>query len=460
MATVRQLAELEFVVVDVDRRFVDGIKIRCPGSQPVPQGLGRYVVKGVPVGRIEVSVEAEGFDPDHRAVDVVPGRNQVNVVLGEPGLPAFRRRGGRVPFRSPEDQLGVATRGPEGAKSVEEWAAKRNVRLERPHAPSLSIITAPPAQLPQLQRAIRKLEGVKDVGRLVNPGPDGTGMLTDRLVVRVAPDTTEEQMREAAEAAGCRVMRKLAVTDHWVVAVAKPEGLAVLDAADALEQSDFIVNVEPDIAFTADLDAINPTDQLFASQWHLPRVGAPDAWQRLRDANPPGVNPGDPTDRTFGSAGIIVGVMDTGVQSMTDGSGNVTAAHPEFQGTVSDGQTKVVRFFDFGTMDANNDNPFGPGGDNYHGTACAGVAAANANNPSGVGTEEEGGSGAAPNCRILAAQGAYPMPETEFSDTYLWMAGIDPGSADPDFPAQLHRGPMSSRTAGVGTTRPSGRSRH
>jgi hypothetical protein len=71
----------------------------------------------------------------------------------------------------------------------------------------------------------------------------------------------------------------------------------------------------------------------------------------------------------------------------------VAAAHPEFQGTVVDGQTKVVTFFDFGAMAANNPNPFGPAGDNYHRTACAGVAAAKADNPSGVGMEVEGGLG-------------------------------------------------------------------
>jgi subtilisin family serine protease len=440
MAPPDRQAELEIVIVDVERRHVKDPRIRVSAGHVVPAGPNRYIVKGVPLGRVEVSVTAEGFAPDHRFVEVVPGRNHVNVVLAESDMPAFRRRGGRVPFRSPEDQLGVATRGPEGAKSLEEWAATRDVRLEQPYGPSPSVITGDPAALPRLAREIRELPGIKDVGRLVNPGPDGTGMLTDRLVVHAEPGTSEEQLREAAAAAGCTVVRKLAVPDRWVVARDDAEDLAVLEAAETLEQHEFIVSVEPDIAFTADPDAINPTDQLYGGQWHLPRVGAPDAWQHLRDANPPGVNPGDPADGTFGASGIIVGVMDTGVESVTDAGGNVTAAHPEFQGTVVDGQTKVVTFFDFGAMAANNDNPFATGGDDYHGTACAGVAAAKADNPSGVGMEVEGGSGAAPNCRVLAAQGAYPMAETEYSDMYLWMAGIDPGSLDPDFPAQLAQG--------------------
>ena len=437
MAAVNRLAELEIVVVDVDRREVEGVEIRCSGGQPVPEGPGRFLVKGLAAGRVEVWVEANGYEPDYRSIEVVPGRNRVDVVLGEPGLPAFRRRGGRVPFRSPENQLGVATRGPEGTRQLAEWVAKRKVRIEHPHAPTLAILSGEPAELARVERAVRNLSGVKDVGRLVNPSSSGTGMLTDRIVVSVVAGTSEDQVRDAAGRAGCSVLRRLRVPDMWVLAVNDGAGFAVLDAADALEQNEFVVSAEPDIAFTADLDAIAPTDQLYGSQWHLPRVGAPDAWQHLRNANAPGVNPGDPTDRTYGSAGIVIGVMDTGVQSITDGIGTVTAAHPEFQGTVTDGQSKVVTFFDFGAMVANNDNPFGPSGDHYHGTACAGVAAARAENASGVGGEEEGGSGAAPNCRVVAAQGGYPMSDTEFSDMYLWLAGIDPGSGDPNFPAQL-----------------------
>jgi hypothetical protein len=104
MANPVQRGSLEIVVADVDRRPVVGANIRCAGAQPVAAGPGRYVVADVPLGRIDVDVEAEGFEDDHRVVDVVAGRNLVNVVLARPGLPAFKRRGGRVPFRSPEDR--------------------------------------------------------------------------------------------------------------------------------------------------------------------------------------------------------------------------------------------------------------------------------------------------------------------------------------------------------------------
>ncbi|GIF25823.1 subtilisin family serine protease [Actinoplanes tereljensis] len=431
---------LEIVVVDVDRRPVPDALIRIAGVRPENAGPGHFLAHDMPPGTVEIVVEAAEMAFYQRVVEVLPGRNRIDVVLATPDLPSFKRRGGRVPFRSPDDVLAVATRGQDGARELAVWAAQRDLRVDHPHGPTLAVVHVDPSALVELSAAIRALSGVRNVGRLVNPGPRGTGMLTDRVVVQSVPDAKEETVRAAVDAAGASLSRRLVLQDRWVVTVRHPDGFGVLEAAERLELQKAIVSAEPDIAFTYETDAINPTDRLYASQWHLARVGAPGAWQRLRDANPVGVNPGDPADRTFGAADTVIGVMDTGVESVTGAGGVVTAAHPEFQGTVTDGQSKVVQFFDFGAMVANNDDPAAAFGDGYHGTACAGVAAAKANNASVTPGEQEGGSGAAPNCRILAVQGVNPIAETEFSDIYLWMAGIDPGSPDPAFPAQLAHG--------------------
>ena len=57
---VERLAELEIVVVDVDRRPVEGATIRSPGGRPVAAGPGRYLVRGVTAGRIEILVRDFG----------------------------------------------------------------------------------------------------------------------------------------------------------------------------------------------------------------------------------------------------------------------------------------------------------------------------------------------------------------------------------------------------------------
>ena len=100
---------------------------------------------------------------------------------------------------------------------------------------------------------------------------------------------------------------------------------------------------------------LTPNDPYYAAnQWHLPKVNAPAAW-----------------DKTTGSAGVTVAVVDSGVQ----------ATHPDLAG-------RVLAGYDFVNNDAD------PSDDNGHGTAVAGVAAARGNDGIGV-------AGAAWNVSIL-----------------------------------------------------------
>jgi subtilisin family serine protease len=449
MSTLNR-ATLRISVVDLDRRPIKEASVRVVGQSLSTLDSGLFLVRDVRAGRTPIRVEATGFAPAEFVVevtdrDVAEGTSTVDVVLGEPGLPSYYRRGVPVPFRSPDNQLGVVTRGSNAAAAIERFVAERkrnnpNLTMERLHGRDLTVISCSPPELEGLATELRAIRGVAQVGRLVNPGGKGTGLLTRRIVVRAQPGTTDAQVTNAAQAADCTVVRKLGIEDFWLLELKSGEGFAVLEAASKLAREAVVQNAEPDVAFTADPDSVNPTDQLYAAQWHLSRVNAPDAWQNLRDGNPAGVNPGDPGDLTFGAASILLAVMDTGVKSVTPGGGAASAAHPEFQGAVSNGQSKVTAFFDFGAMVPNCDDPEAVFGDAYHGSACAGVAAARADNASGVAGEDEGGCGAAPNCRILAVQGPNPCTEAEYSDMYLWIAGIDPGNPDPAFPAQLAQG--------------------
>jgi subtilisin family serine protease len=433
--STRNKHSIEVRVVDVDRRPIEHAKVVASGFGARPTGRGRFVVGQVGAGEVPITVEAPGFATVTQSVRPRKNINRVDIILAPPGTPSFSRKGVRVPFRSPEDQLGVITRTAKGAAAIEQLLRKHKFASQRPHSRDLTIVQVPPERRNELVRELKNIPEVKAVGRLVNPSARGTGILTSRIMLRARTGTTADEIKALASGAGCTVARKLVLKDRWILAVAGTDDFAVLQAADQLAADPRVVEAEPDVAFTADPDAINPTDELYDEQWHLVRVGAAEAWQHLRDANAGGVAPGDPADLTFGSANILIAVMDTGVKSVTDGGGNVTPEHPEFQGNVTTGVAKVDGFFDFGGMVANNDDPMAVFGDGYHGSMCAGVTAARANNPSGVGSEEEGGSGAAPNCRILAVQGPNPCTEEEYSDMYLWIAGIDPGNPDPAFPA-------------------------
>lgn len=101
-----------------------------------------------------------------------------------------------------------------------------------------------------------------------------------------------------------------------------------------------------------------PNDVRFADQWALPRIGAPPAW-----------------DITTGNPGIIIAIVDSGVDTL----------HPDLR-------SKLVGGYDFVNNRAEQTD------DNGHGTHVAGIAAAIAND--GL-VNSAGIAGVAWQCRIM-----------------------------------------------------------
>lgn len=109
----------------------------------------------------------------------------------------------------------------------------------------------------------------------------------------------------------------------------------------------------------AELDAAYPSgatanDPYFASQWHLTKIGAPAAW-----------------DTTTGSSGVIVAILDSGVDP----------AH-------SDLLPNLVAGWNFYSNNSDSSDVYG------HGTAVAGTAVAATNNAAGV-------AAVAGGCRLM-----------------------------------------------------------
>ncbi|QQO56590.1 MAG: S8 family serine peptidase [Thiohalocapsa sp. PB-PSB1] len=423
-------------VVDLDNQPVDSAEVKIGSVVGESLGGGRYELNGVPAGEVFVEVSDPSYEMRNVSADVSKKR-KVNVIVGERGLPIMPRGGQEIPFRSPKDKLAVVTKGPKGAAALDSWAQQNGIEVDRPYGPGFAIITVPADHRQFDPAQLVSMDGVVHVGPLVNPRPDSVSMLTRKVIIRTVPGTTEKEVKQIAKDTGCKVLRKLSLANMWVLEVSDiADSYASLAAAKALSQNKNIVSAEPSLAGAGVADTITPTDELFGDQWHFQRVRVPVAWQHLRDANPAGVNSGDPGDLTYGSADLVIGVVDTGVKTETD-AGVTTPAHPEFQGNVSSGDPKAIIFFDFENMVANNDNPNAVHGDGYHGSGCAGIITARAENPSGVAGEEEGVAGVAPNCRMVSALGSSGQTEDELSDIYLWLAGLDPASTDPDFPDPL-----------------------
>ncbi len=122
-------------------------------------------------------------------------------------------------------------------------------------------------------------------------------------------------------------------------------------ALDGLQHNPHIEFAEPDFIIAP--DAI-PNDSYYSSQWHLPKIHADTGW-----------------DVTTGSSGVIIAVLDTGVES----------SHPDLAG-------QLVAGWNFYDGNSDTSDVYG------HGTAVAGTAAAASNNGAGV-------AGVAWGCKIM-----------------------------------------------------------
>jgi len=163
--------------------------------------------------------------------------------------------------------------------------------------------------------------------------------LPGALLVKFKPGTTADRQRQVLADAGVTVEDRIARVGVVVVGVAPDRR----DAVQAkLRSSPVVERIEKD-AVMEKLDT-TPNDTYWTAQWGLRRVGLPTAW-----------------DETRGAGGLVVAVLDTGVD----------AKHPDLAGAVLPGFNVI----------ANNTDASDREG---HGTAVAGVIAARSNNTAGV----------------------------------------------------------------------------
>jgi len=170
-----------------------------------------------------------------------------------------------------------------------------------------------------------------------------------RLAVAFQRGTARRTIAKIFAAAGVTVERAIPVISAYQVRV-DPDRLPA--AATALRASPAVISADRDPIVTA-LDTV-PNDTFWPQAWGLKIVGFPGAW-----------------DLTRGSAGVIVAVVDTGVDP----------AQQELRGALVPG-------YDFVNSDAD------PRDDHGHGTAAAGVIGARTDNREGI-------TGACWQCSIM-----------------------------------------------------------
>jgi hypothetical protein len=373
-------------------------------------------------GRYYLRAAAGNNDPDEREIVVGPNAQAQTFVLGPRGLPILYRGKVRVPVKLPEDLVALTLDGPKtdlrlleeadrlSLKQVKISAAIRreNVRVFR-----LRRGVSRTARL-TAQQSLAEIPGVRLVGPVIKLTRRGVSYLTNELVVSFKSSVPDEHAAaEFLADFGLIIVRTIPYANAFLARSAHPADYELLEISKRIVDTGHVEYAEPHLVITMEDHQVNPTDYQYPAQWTHALIGLPAAWKLLE------THLG--ASRTFGSPDVVIAVMDHGIQSTTVG-GVATAVHPDFSGTVSDGTSKVLTFFDFNNMVKNND-----AADYMHGMGCAGIAAALPNNASPVAGIDEGIAGAAANCRVMALIRPMGSEEVQYADAYAWAAGLDPG---------------------------------
>jgi len=209
--------------------------------------------------------------------------------------------------------------------------------------------------------------------RTVNPVFDyGNGaplVVTDEFIACFPECLSQAEIDRACERYGVRILRPIRGRDNAFVFSAGGEPLAALHKANAFLEDGIAVFAHPNFIAEKKKRFV-PNDPYLPYQWHLQSLGQEGAL--------PGhdVEALPAWDLTMGDSNVIIAVIDDGID----------LSHEDMQGG------KFVPGYDF--YDDDDDPSAVPSNDDFHGTAVAGIAAANGNNGIGV-------SGVAPGCSIM-----------------------------------------------------------
>lgn len=382
----------------------------------------------IPLGPYGLIVEKKGFESDSRNIFIAKGEQIELFILRKQGVPFYYRGKVKTPLFPIKDRFAIVnieeqpSSKKESATGVKRLLKKHNLIEEKVsenlRANGIVVCKFPSKTTAKSQREIcGKIDKEKTLksAPIVHMDDDNASLLTNEFIVKFEDYVEEGDVKKLVQKHKLKVKRKIsALGNVYHFSIGDVASYEIIELANKIAEQEDVIYSEPNLIHTVEEDAITPTDFLFPEQWDHQILNTPNAWQFLRNVS---------VNRTFGSPNVIVGVVDSGVDPN----------NPDFNGNVSDGSSKIYQAFDFVNMVANTNSR-----SSDHGTCCASAAASMTNNPSAVSGFNEGVSGVAGNCRVLAIRRG--GSEALYADMYLWAAGFDPESDVSGFPAQISPG--------------------
>lgn len=226
---------------------------------------------------------------------------------------------------------------------------------------SRTLYSVPVADLNDATLAkLAAVPGARAVRRLYSL-PDMTTPLvqTDQIVLKARPDVPDGEVRAMLEREGCEIVRTMGIGVRIYVARIRDENSGdSVDKAARVNNAGGVEFAHPDCYVKKEFHAVDIDDPLTKAgwQWHLNNTGQTGG---IAGAD---VRAFDAWEITKGE-GATVAVIDSAIQ----------IAHPDLTDA-------VVATFNGGRGDGGADpTPWVNDSDLYHGTACAGLACARAN---------------------------------------------------------------------------------
>jgi subtilisin family serine protease len=190
--------------------------------------------------------------------------------------------------------------------------------------------------------------------------PDADLIPTDEFIVKFRPSVSEEEINAFNTINNVEIARKENWADWYVLRVKDPRNMNTLEMANLYYESPLTEFSVPNFIRRLEPMSVTPNDTYFPSQWHLNNIGqsggmpdsdidAPEGWEI-----------------STGSSDIVIAIIDEGVDLQHEDLAN-----------------KLVGGWDFVDFPPGDNDP-SPWGNDAHGTACAGLAAATTNNGTGV----------------------------------------------------------------------------
>jgi|GEM_PF-7114928 len=229
---------------------------------------------------------------------------------------------------------------------------------------------------------------VSSSGKMVSYG--------EEFIVKLKAGTTQAALQQLMNSQQCSLVRQQPFsTNIFILAAGSNSGYDGLTMANVFYESGLFEYAEPNMTTHNAIDAA-PNDPLYDLQWAHNNTGSAAQFSGTAGADM-GIQAA--WNITMGNSNIKIAVVDDGVE----------LTHPDLQANILQGYDATTF-----TADATSGSPKSPA--NAHGTNCAGIIAAVANNNIGV-------AGVAPNCKIIPVNIA--LASGTFSAYANIAAGID-----------------------------------